>query len=311
MEHRIVSLLPSSTEIACALGFRDQLVGRSHECDFPGGLDDLPACTSARLDPDASSREIDDRVKDLVSRALSVYDVDAEKLQALAPTLILTQDQCEVCAASPRDLADALAAWTGAAPEVLSLHPRTLGDVFDDIRRVGSALGAEERAHQVTRALGDRITEIGERTGALPNRPRVACLEWLDPLMSAGNWLPELLRLAGGEPLFGAAGSHSPWLEEEALVASDPDVLILLPCGFDLVRVRAETPELLERPGLSGLRAVREGRVFRVDGNAYFNRPGPRLVDSLEILAEILHPELFAFGHRGTAWEAVPGRAPR
>lgn len=302
--HRIVSLLPSTTEIACALGLREQLVGRSHECDYPLGIERLPACTTARF-ADGSSREIDDRVRDLVQRGLSVYDVDALLLQQLAPTLILTQDQCRVCAASLEDVEAALAEWTGSAPTVVSLEPATLGDVFGDITRVGDAAGVPERAAALRAELTDRVTEIGEKTGDVASRPSVACVEWIEPLMAAGNWMPELVALAGGRSLFGDVGQHSPYLQWEELRAADPDIVFVVPCGFDIERSRAEAPALEQYPGWSELRAVREGRVYVADGNAYFNRSGPRLVESLEILAELLHPDRFHFGHEGRGWQRL------
>ncbi len=302
MAERVVSLLPSLTEIVCALGCGERLVGRSHECDFPAGVERLPACTEAKLDASAPSGEIDERVKALVRDGLSIYRVDPARLAELRPDVVLTQDQCEVCAASLADVEAALAEWTGGSPRVVSLSPRALADVWGDLARVGAALGVPERAVRLAAELTDRVTAIGERSGDAP-RPRVACLEWLDPLMGAGNWVPELVSLAGGASLFGEAGAHSPWIEWEALGEADPDVIVALPCGFDLPRTRRELVPLTARPEWKALRAVREGRVFLTDGNAFFNRPGPRLVESLEILAEILHPERFAFGHQGRGWE--------
>jgi iron complex transport system substrate-binding protein len=300
---RIVSLLPSSTEIVCALGLEAQLVGRSHECDHPPSVVELPVCSSPRLDPRASSREIDRNVKTLVSRGLSVYEVDADRLRALAPDVILTQEQCEVCAVTPRDLEEALATWLGSRPRVVSLEPATLGDVFADMLRVAGALGADEQGRRLVAELSLRISEIGEQTGDQSPRPRVACLEWIDPLMADGNWMPELVHLAGGTPTLGATGIHSPWTTLEALAEADPDVIVVLPCGFDLARTRSEIGPLAGSPDFRRLRAVSTGRVALADGHQYFNRPGPRLVESLEILAEILHAERFDFGHRGEAWE--------
>jgi len=301
---RIASLLPSTTEIACALGFEPALVGRSHECDFPRTVQHLPVLTEPKLDATVASREIDRQVRTLVSDGLSVYRVDADALQELRPTHILTQDQCEVCAASLRDVEDALEQWLGERPIVVSLRPATLGDVWDDVQRVADALGEGERGRSVVRDLAERITEVGERSSGLRERPRVACVEWIDPLMAAGNWMPELVTLAGGESIFGATGRHSPWIEWDELRAADPDVIVVLPCGFDLPRTRAEMPPLSAQPGFEALRAVRDGRVYLVDGNQYFNRPGPRLVESLVLLAEMLHPETFGTAHRGSAWEA-------
>jgi iron complex transport system substrate-binding protein len=300
---RIVSLLPSSTEIVCALGLGSRLVGRSHECDHPPFVRELPPCTEAKLDPAAPGAEIDRRVKALVSEGLSVYRVDAERLRALRPDAILTQEQCHVCAATPHDLEEALADWLGARPLVLSLSPRTLGDVFADLTRAAEALGVAERGRALVAELVERVSAIGEKTGDLSPRPRVACLEWIDPLMAAGFWLPELVRLAGGTALLGGSGQPSPWIELGGLRDADPDVIVVLPCGFDLERTRRELAPLAQTPGFTELRAVRQGRVALADGNAYFNRPGPRLVESLEILAEILHPDRFDFGHAGSAWQ--------
>ena len=299
---RIVSLLPSATEIICALGFGDQLVGRSHECDFPPAIAQLPPLTEAKLDPQLPSRAIDDAVKRLVEDGSSVYRVDAERLRALAPSVIVTQDQCEVCAASLGDVEEALSAWTGGAPRLVSLSPATLGDVWVSFSRVADALGAPERGLSLATELANRITGVAERTQRMRPRPRIACIEWLDPLMVAGNWVPELVTLAGGENLLGKAGSPSRWLAANELAAADPDVIVVLPCGFDLPRTRAELADIVRAPDWQRLRAVREGRIAIVDGNQYFSRPGPRLVESLQILAEILHSKEFDPEHRGTGW---------
>jgi iron complex transport system substrate-binding protein len=302
---RIASLLPSTTEIACALGFESRLVGRSHECDYPHGVRSLPVLTRAKLDVRRSSAAIDRDVRGLLERGLSIYEVDVERLRALAPDLILTQDHCEVCAASLADVEAALAQWLGARPRVLSLDPRTLGDVLRDVARVADALGAPARGRELAAQLSARIADLGERAASQASRPTVACVEWIDPLMAAGNWMPELVALAGGRALFGETGRDSAWTTWEALRASDPDVLVVLPCGFDLARSRAELGPLRAQPGFCELRAVRSGRAFLVDGNQYMNRPGPRLVDSLAILCELLHPHAFAPAHRGEGWEPL------
>ena len=307
---RIASLLPSTTEIACALGFQAELVGRSHECDFPAGVDRLPILTQPKLDVAKTSREIDASVRALVRDGLSVYRVDAERLREVAPDVILTQDQCEVCAASLKDVEAALEAWTGVRPRVVSLRPHSLGDVFADFQRVADALGAGERGRSVAAQLANRLADVGERTGRLAPRPSVACIEWIEPPMAAGHWMPELVTLAGGRALLGEAGAPSAWIALEALAAADPDVIVVLPCGFDLATTRRELPALSSREQWQGLRAVREGRVFLADGSALMNRPGPRLVESLEVLAEILHPELFAPRHRGRWWEPAESGDP-
>ena len=300
---RIASLLPSTTEIVCALGLRASLVGRSHECDFPPEVGALPALTESKLDPRAESHAIDDRVKQLVCEGLSIYRVDADRLRALAPSVVLTQEQCDVCAASPKDVEAALADWIGGRPRVVSLAPSTLGDVWGDLVTVAAALGVRERGEALAERLSSRLTNVSERTLRIRPRPRVAAIEWTDPLMAAGNWMPELITLAGGTNLFGETGLHSPWLEWEALRAADPDVIVVLPCGFDLARTRREMAPLAAKPGWGELRAIRSGKLFLADGNQYFNRPGPRLVESLEILAEILHPAEFPARHRGTGWD--------
>jgi len=301
-ELRIASLLPSMTEIACALGFLPNLVGRSHECDFPSEVAQLPVCTAPKCSLEGSSREIDERVRSLVAEGLSVYRVDAELLRALAPDVVLTQDQCAVCAASLQDVEAALCAWLDARPRLVSLAPATLADVIGDVVRVADALGAPERGRGLRSLLEGRIARIAERSAG-SRRPTVACIEWTDPLMAAGNWLPELVARAGGESLFGEAGKHSRFMDWEELRAADPEVIVALPCGFDLARTRREMKPLVAQSGWRELSAVRAGRVYLTDGNAYFNRPGPRMAESLEILAEILHPELFAFGYAGRAFE--------
>ena len=297
---RIVSLLPSASEIVCAIGCEERLVGRSHECDHPASIRDRPICTRSTF-PDGSSREIDDRVQDLVQRGLSLYEVDLPLLRELAPDVVLTQDQCKVCAVHREDLEEGLRDWTGQPVELVSLSPAVLGDVWRDIMRVGEALGEDSRARQVVDGLNDRVAEIGEKTGDAM-RPGVVCLEWTDPLMAAGNWVPELVAVAGGRSLLGTVGRHSPAISWEELVRVDPEVIVVTACGFDLPRTRREVDPLLSHPSWAGLRAVREKRVFLADGNAYFNRSGPRLVESIEILAEILHPDRVGFGHEGSGF---------
>ncbi|MGQ0662434.1 MAG: cobalamin-binding protein [Pseudomonadota bacterium] len=299
---RTVSLIASATEIVAALGARDLLIARSHECDFPPGVDRLPAITRPRLDAGRPSRDIDAEVKALLAAALSVYEVDAEALRELGPELVLTQTQCEVCAVSLADVERALASWTGARPRVVSLAPNALADVFADIERVAAALGRRERGAALIAAIEQRSRAIAARTARLGTHPRVACIEWIDPVMAAGNWMPELVAMAGGVNLFGQPGRHAPWLEFDDLVRADPEVILVLPCGFDIPRSRAELPALASRPGWAELGAVKNNRIYLLDGNQYFNRPGPRLADSLEMLAEIMHPDAFQFGHEGRGW---------
>ena len=301
-EPRIVSLIASATEIVCALGFEDAVVGRSHECDFPPSVESLPVCSSSKVDVDGSSRAIDDQVRAIVAEALSVYRVNGRLLDELAPTVIVTQTQCEVCAVSLKDVERAVCELVSSAPRIVSLAPMDLGDVFDDIRTVAAALGRPERAERLTAEMTGRLDAIRERSSRLPERPTIACIEWIDPLMHAENWVPELALIAGGKVMLGKAGRHSGYFEFEQMIKADPDVIAVMPCGFDIPRTAAEMPPLAARPGWSGLSAVRSGRVFLTDGNQYFNRPGPRVVESAEILAELLHPDVFDFGHRGSGW---------
>jgi iron complex transport system substrate-binding protein len=223
----------------------------------------------------------------------------------LRPEVIVTQSHCEVCAVSQRDVERAVGDWLGAQPKVVSLAPNALADVWDDVCRVADALGAPDRGAALVRGLHERMSVIADRARALSARPTVAYVEWIEPLMAGGNWMPELVEMAGGVNLFGEAGRHSPWLTWEELRRRDPDVIFVAPCGFDLARTRQEMPALTRRPDWADLRAAGTGRVYLADGNQYFNRPGPRLVESLEILAEVLHPEAFRFGHEGPGWQRL------
>jgi iron complex transport system substrate-binding protein len=304
MKPRIVSLIASATEIVCALGFEEHLVGRSHECDHPPSVKALPSCTAPKFDISGSSGEIDQRVKALVGQSLSVYRVDEDLLRELEPDVIVTQSQCEVCAVSLRDVERAVCSWLSSCPRIVSLSPDLLADVWADIERVALALDVADRGSELIARLQARMRAIAERASVLP-RFRVACIEWVDPLMAAGNWMPTLVEMAGGIAVFGTAGKHSPWMSWEQLCAADPDAIILLPCGFDIERTRADVPLLARRSEWADLKAVRAGRVFITDGNQYFNRPGPRLVESLEMLAEMLHPAAFSFGHEGGGWQRL------
>jgi iron complex transport system substrate-binding protein len=307
---QIASLLPSASEIVAALGFRDCLVGRSHECDFPSGIDHLPVLTRSKVPSSGTSADIDRGIKNLVEDALSVYEVDAAGLKTAAPNLIVTQTQCDVCAVSENDVACAIESWTDSSARIVSLAATDLNGLWADIRAVARALDADTAAETLIEQLMARCTEIERVAAALPTRPRVATVEWVDPLMSGGNWVPTLVRMAGGDNLFGASGVHSPWLDWEDLCAADPDVIVIIPCGYDIPRAIEDTNLLRTRPGWDDLQAVRTDNVFVADGNQYFNRPGPRLVESLEIMAEILHPETFSFGHQGAGWVKLAPSEP-
>lgn len=287
---RIVSLLPSSTEILCALGLRECLVGVSHECDYPADVIGLPTLTEPKLDPHGLSGEIDTRVREIVQEGLSVYRIKTDVLQALQPDLIVTQDQCEVCAVSLPEVEEAVHCFLTPGVAVVSLSPQRLGDIWEDIRQIARATGREDAAEEVLRGLKRRLWKLEQQTRHRA-RPRVTCIEWLDPLIVAGNWIPELIEIAGGEYTLTSAGEHSPKMTWETLSAYQPEVVVLMPCGFPIAQTQRELPTLTALPQWQTLPAVQTNRVFIVDGNAYLNRPGPRIVDSAEILAELLHPD--------------------
>jgi iron complex transport system substrate-binding protein len=290
---RIVSLLPSATEILCALGVRDHLVGRSHECDCPPGVDVLPVLTSARVGPLPTSRAIDTAVRDVLKDALAIYEIDVEKLREVRPDVIVTQDLCDVCAVSLEDVRAAVARLARNDVRIVNLHPTVLEDVWADIERVADAIGCGTIGREVVADLKRRAARIAERAEAAAERPTVLSIEWIDPVMIGGMWMPELITLAGGTPLMTEPGDHAPTLTYEQLEALDPHVVMVKPCGFDLQRTMKELPALRETLPWGSWRAVAESRVYIADGNAFFNRPGPRIVESLEILAACVHPDVF------------------
>ncbi|AHJ28703.1 cobalamin-binding protein [Nodularia spumigena CS-584] len=302
---RIVSLIPSGTEILAALGLSDKIVGRSHECDYPPEIHNRPICTQARLNSHDPSRKIHDDVNELLQSALSIYEIKTDILEKLQPTHIITQDQCDVCAVSLADVEKAVASIVHNSPQIVSLKPNTLEDVWQDIERVGNIFGVD--SVQILENLEARATICQRKIQglSLTELPTVACIEWTDPLMTAANWIPELVNLAGGQSQFSVIGQPSTTVPWETLLKSNPDIIIFMPCGFDLNRTRQEAKLFIQRPDWQKLHASKSGRVYITDGNAFFNRPGPRLADSLEILAEILHPEIFDYGYKGTAWDVI------
>ncbi len=279
---RIISLLASATEMVAALGCLDQMVGRSHECDYPPEVLALPMVSTVQIDINTSSAQIDAQVKQLAQekrepedpalKALSIYAIDIDKLQELRPDVIFTQTQCEVCAVSERDVIQAIAQLTGLQPLVVSLSPYRLQDVWEDVLRVGQAIGKRDQAQTLVEKYQQRLTNLAVKIAAFGAKPRVAVLEWLDPFMGAGNWTPELVAYAGGENIFGEIGHHTPWLTWEELQAVNPDVIVLSPCG---------------------------------DGNQYLNRSGPRLVDSAELLARVIWGERLPIFVDNNGWQHV------
>jgi iron complex transport system substrate-binding protein len=289
---RVVSLLPAATEIVGALDMLDHLVAVSHECDFPAGVSAKPHATHCPIHGGGlASRDIDRWVADTLKATGTLYTMDEALIRRLAPDVILTQRLCDVCAVG-YDSVTAFAATLPRPPRVVNLDPSSVEDILTDVQNVGTALGVAERAAAVIAGLRARIVSVRERAQRAP-RTRCVLLEWIDPPFRSGHWDPELVELAGGVDPLGTRGEDAARVPWEAVVASAPEVLVLACCGFDVARTLADVPLLRERPGWSSLPAVRDGRVYAVDGSAYFSRPGPRIVDSLELLAEILHPDLF------------------
>jgi len=279
-------MIASATEIVDALGMLDSLVARSHECDYPQRVRALPVCTRPRIDIHADSREIDRAVKESARSSVSIYDVLDDVLDRAAPTHILTQIQCDVCAVSLRDVELALSRGWKTQPRIVSLQPDSLEGIWEDIRIVARALDIADRGDALVSRKKAEMKALSRPR--IHNSPRVACIEWIEPLMAGGNWTPELIEMAGAVNLFGQAGRHSPWMMWEELKASGADVLLVAPCGFDLAHTQEEMHWLTSRPDWNELRAVREGRVYLADGNQYFNRPGPRVVETLGIISQIL-----------------------
>jgi iron complex transport system substrate-binding protein len=300
---KIVSFLASGTELVAALGLGESLVGRSHECDHPAWVKRLPVLSRPAFEVDGTSLQIDARVRERLHAGLPLYEVDEAQLAALAPDFIITQTHCEVCAVSPADLAH------GVAPrlerhQVVALATGTVDGILDGFARVAEVLGAAEAGRALVGGIRARLAALAGVTSPLP-RPRVACLEWIDPPFAMGNWGPEIVQLAGGESVLGAPGEHSTTTTLEALAAAEPEVIVVAPCGFDLPRTLAELLALTDRPGWRALSAVRAGRAFAADGNFYFNRSGPMLFDTPQILAEMLHPDDFPPLHEGAVWRRL------
>ncbi|RYZ01766.1 MAG: cobalamin-binding protein [Myxococcales bacterium] len=303
---RIVSMLASGTELVCALGLGERLVGRSHECDFPEWVRQLPQVSEPTFAIDGSSAEIDRAVRAKLGAGEPLYRVDEAKLLELAPDVLITQTHCEVCAVSPADLVHRLPATLSRKP-LVALSGSTLSAVREGFVAVAEVLGRREAGLALVRRLEQQLEEVRALVSGLA-RPRVACIEWTDPPFAMGNWGPELVAIAGGDNLLGEAGLHSTTISFDAVVTSDPDVLVVAPCGFGLPRAEQEMAALLSRPEVRELRAVRSGRVYVCDGNLYFNRSSPSLFESPRILAEVLHPEAVAPSYEGKAWKRYLSR---
>jgi iron complex transport system substrate-binding protein len=297
---RIVSLLPSATEVLFALGLDREIVGVSHECDFPPQAKTKPVVIHSRMPHDASPAEIDALVREYVHRGESLYAVDAKMLEKLAPDLIVTQDLCHVCAASPDDLATALTRFD-RRPEVLCLNPQELGDVWRDILWVGEDACRGPQAEALLKQIGARLGELEEQLPQSAERPRVAFLEWLQPFYVGGHWVPEMIRVAGGEDVLGKVRTPSFRVHLQDIVEAEPEILLIAPCGYNAQQARDEYRSMDFPEQWKAMPAVRNGRVYALEANSYFSRPGPRLITGIEALAKLFHPEVEVSGEAETA----------
>jgi len=299
---RIVSLLPAATEIVWALGAGHSLVGISHECDYPEQVRELPKLTRPRRRADDSGQWTGIDAEGLVSQGLGFYEVDAARLRELRPDVIITQTHCDICAATEADLAAALDEWLGTRPEIVSLDGRHLAAIWDDIVEVGAVLGRPDEAAALISRIETRMASIAARTEPVWEEPRVAVLEWMSPLMVAGNWVPDIVQRAGCRSVLTTAGAHSPPISIRTLVGIDPDVIVVAPCGYSLAQTLDEAPTLAAIDGWEELNAVWDARVFLTDGSQFFNRPGPRLAEAVEIIADIVHGAGRRGASRGKHW---------
>lgn len=290
---RIVSLLPSATEIVCALGLEDALVGMTHECDYPPTVAGKPRLTTSRISHETmTSAEIDHAVRSQLDGHGSIYDLDEERMRALRPSLILTQELCDVCAVSYKTVERA-ARMFETDVRVVSLEPNTIQDILANIRTVGELTGREAEANEITKQLNARLERVAARLEGVKERPRTLMLEWLEPAFAPGHWVPEQVAIAGGNHAFGRAGQPSVTTTAEEICAYAPEVIVLIPCGYYKEDILRQLPQTRLPEGWQELPAVRSGEVWAVDATSYFSRPGPRVVDGVEILARLLHPEIF------------------
>jgi len=301
MKKKVLSLLSSATEVVYALGCEDQLVGRSHECDYPPAVMTLPICTKPKFNVDGSSIEVDEKVKSILQNALSVYYINEDLLKELKPDIILTQSQCEVCAVSEKDVKSVVKNITGINPDIISVEPNSVKDIFKDIKIIAEALNVVDKGADLIDFMKNRIRTL-KKSYDVKSELTVAAIEWIDPLMAAGNWVPELIEMAGGINLFGEAGKHSPWMEYKDLIEKDPDNIIIMPCGYNIQKSIIEIDSLIKQKGWKEINAVQNDKVYITDGNQYFNRPGPRIIESLEILIEIFHNDKTDFKHIDSGW---------
>jgi iron complex transport system substrate-binding protein len=302
---RIVSFLPSATEMVCALGLDDRLVGITHECDYPSSVREKPVVVRSAVPVETMTQaEIDTSVSERLQNGQSVYQVDENLLRELAPDLILTQDLCQVCAPSGNEVSQALNSLS-TKPQILWLTPKSLRQIEDNLREIGAATGCPEKADELIAVSRAKLEEIETVTRELPSRPRVFCLEWLDPIYCSGHWVPEMVRIAGGVDELGREGTDSVRLAWEDVLNWQPEVLVIMPCGYHLDDVLELAPKLSSKQGWFDLPAVRQGKVYAVDASSYFARPGPRVVGGTQLLAHLIHPELFSWNGPAAAYRRL------
>ena len=301
---KIVTLIPSATEIVAFLGQKNSIIGRSHECDYPHDLNHVIKLTSPKINVDGTSGEIDMQINTILENSLSVYKVDVQKLKELNPDYIITQAHCEVCAVSFSEVENIVSKNLNKNTKIISLQPNTLNDVFNDIKRVAKDLNIENKINnKLIENLNNRLLKIKKLSQEQKSKPTIACIEWMDPLMIAGNWIPEMVKISGGKNILGKSGNDSHWIKFEELIDKNPDIIIFLPCGFNIKKTREELKTILKKnDNWNLLKAFKNKKLFIADGNQFFNRPGPRLIESLEIFAEIIHPKIFNFKHEGNGW---------
>lgn len=301
---QIVTLIPSATEIVAFLGQKNSIVGRSHECDYPKDLNNVAKLTSPKINVEGTSSEINKQINTILENSLSVYKVDIQKLKELDPDFIITQAHCEVCAVSFSEVKNIVNKYFNRKTKIISLEPNTLNDVFDDIKRVAKGLNIEnESNNKLIENLKIRLKKIKNLSAIQKQKPSVACIEWIDPLMIAANWIPEMVEIAGGANILGKSGVNSHWIKFEEIIDQNPEIIIFIPCGFNIEKTKKELDNYIKKNNnMRSLKAYQNHKLFVADGNQFFNRPGPRLIESLEIFAEIIHPNIFDFNHKGVGW---------
>ena len=300
---KIVTLIPSATEIVSFLGKKDFIVGKSHECDYPEDLNNIKKLTSPKINVEGASGEIHKEITEILENSLSVYKVDVNELKKLNPDIVVTQAHCEVCAVSFSEVQEIVTNHLDKNTKIISLQPNTLDDVFEDIKRVAKGLNIDEiKTKNLIKPLEERLKNIQVKSSE-KKKKKIACIEWIDPLMAAGNWIPEMVKISGGEDIFGKSGKDSHWIKFDEVKKYNPEIIIFLPCGYDIEKTKNEVENLFNQQNKwNALDAFMNKEIYIVDGNQFFNRPGPRLLESLEIFAEIIHPELFNFNHNEDGW---------